>query len=159
MFVKILPLVWHRFVISLLAFFSFVASAVAQGETTLRVHFIDVGYADAILLEFSPPAGRGLPADTTTMLVDAGDAKHSSRLISYLKSHQIKKIDTVVITHPHQNHFGGLRKIAAASFMACRRWVSSSAALDSLAAPWPCPQVLESHLVLPEPQSPRDDVH
>jgi len=53
------------------------------------------------------------------MLVDAGDAKHSSprrepagRLISYLESHQIRNVDTVVITHPHQNHFGGLRALA-----------------------------------------------
>ncbi|OGX30139.1 MAG: hypothetical protein A2705_00305 [Omnitrophica WOR_2 bacterium RIFCSPHIGHO2_01_FULL_52_10] len=78
----------------------------------LRAHFIDVGYADAILLEFPPPAGRGLSADATTMLVDAGDARHSSRLMSYLKVNQIRRIDTVVITHPHQNHFGGLRKVA-----------------------------------------------
>ena len=83
----------------------------------LRAHFIDVGYADAILFEFP---------DATTMLIDAGDAQDSSsrshrspegeeptgRLISYLKSHQIQKIDTVVITHPHRNHFGGLRKVA-----------------------------------------------
>lgn len=85
----------------------------------LRAHFIDVGYADAILLEFPPPTGRGLPADATTMLVDAGDASHSSsrreptgRLMFYLKANQIREIDTVIITHPHQNHFGGLRKIA-----------------------------------------------
>lgn len=105
------------------------ATVPAQADVRpLRMHFIDVGYADAILLELPPPAGRGLLADATTMLVDAGDAKHSSssprpearresrrptgRLISYLKSHQIRKVDTVVITHPHQNHFGGLRKIA-----------------------------------------------
>ncbi len=110
------------------------ATVPAQADVRpLRAHFIDVGYADAILLELPPPAGRGLPADTTTMLVDAGVAKHSSssprpevprgggafgrrepagRLISYLKFHQIRKIDAVVITHPHQNHFGGLRKVA-----------------------------------------------
>lgn len=116
MFAKIPALVLRRFVICLVMSFFFVAPAVVQGEPILRAHFIDAGYADAILLE--------LP-DRTMMLVDAGDAKHSSsrshrspegeeptgRLISYLESHQIKKIDTVVITHPHQNHFGGLRKI------------------------------------------------
>ena len=69
----------------------------------LRAHFIDVGYGDAILIEFQ---------DTTTMLIDAGETRYSSRLMSYLKANQIRKIDTVVITHPHQNHFGGLRKIA-----------------------------------------------
>ena len=64
---------------------------------------MDVGYGDAILIEFQ---------DTTTMLIDAGETRYSSRLMSYLKANQIQKIDTVVITHPHQNHFGGLRKVA-----------------------------------------------
>ncbi len=78
----------------------------------LRVHFIDAGYADAIFLEFPPSAGRSLPADATTMIVDAGGTRDVPRLISYLKDHQIQKIDTAVITHPHRNHFGGLRKVA-----------------------------------------------
>jgi len=94
------------------------ATVPAQADVRpLRAHFIDVGYADAILFEFP---------DATTMLIDAGDAQDSSsrshrspegeeptgHLISYLKSYQIQKIDTVVITHPHRNHFGGLRKVA-----------------------------------------------
>ncbi len=86
------------------AFFSFAALALAQSEPVLRAHFIDVGYADAILLE--------LP-DDTTMLIDAGDRQHSSELLSYLEVNQIHRIDIAVITHPHANHFGGLRKIAA----------------------------------------------
>ena len=48
----------------------------------LRAHFIDVGYGDAILIEFQ---------DTTTMLIDAGETRYSSRLMSYLKANQIRK--------------------------------------------------------------------
>lgn len=65
---------------------------------------MDVGHGDAVLIEFQ---------DTTTMLIDAGETRYSSRLMSYFKANQIRKIDTVVITHPHRNHFGGLRKIAS----------------------------------------------
>lgn len=111
MFAKITRPIWRRVSISLLVLFFLAAPGWAQVRP-LRAHFIDVGYADAILLEFPPPAGRGLPADATTMLVDAGDTRDASRLISYLKAHQIQKIDTAVITHPHRNHFGGLRKVA-----------------------------------------------
>ena len=47
----------------LLVFLFLAVTAPVQGESVLWVHFIDVGYADAILLE--------LPS-ATTMLVDAG---------------------------------------------------------------------------------------
>ena len=88
----------------LLVFLFWAVTAPARGESVLRAHFIDVGYADAILLEFP---------DDTTMLIDAGDRQHSSDLLSYLEANQVQRIDIAVITHPHANHFGGLRKIAA----------------------------------------------
>lgn len=72
-------------------------------EWPLRVHFVDVGYADAILLE--------LP-DTSTILVDAGEEKTAVRLLTYLRQHHITQINTAVITHPHRNHFAGFKKIA-----------------------------------------------
>lgn len=73
-------------------------------QPPLRVHFVNVGYADAILLEFS---------DATTMLVDAGEEKTAGQLLGYLRRHCVTHIDTVVITHPHRNHFAGFKKIAA----------------------------------------------
>lgn len=65
----------------------------------LRVHFLDVGYADAILIEFP---------DQTNMIIDAGDESSGEKVTAYLKKRNITRIDTVLITHPHQNHFGGL---------------------------------------------------
>ena len=56
---------------------------------------------------FLLPAARGPPRGRAF-----GRREPAGRLISYLKFHQIRKIDAVVITHPHQNHFGGLRKVA-----------------------------------------------
>ena len=65
----------------------------------LRVHFLDVGYADAIFIEFP---------DQTNMIIDVGDESSGEKVTAYLKKRNITRIDTVLITHPHQNHFGGL---------------------------------------------------
>lgn len=75
----------------------FLSLAMAQ-EPVMNVHFVDVGYADAILIEW--PGGQ-------TMLIDAGDRAHAERLADYLRSYEIERIDTLMITHPHDNHFGG----------------------------------------------------
>lgn len=64
----------------------------------LRVHFIAVGYGDAVLIEFP---------DHTAMLVDAGPRESSVALKKYLKEKGIHTIHSAVISHPHENHFGG----------------------------------------------------
>jgi competence protein ComEC len=70
----------------------------------LRVHVIDVGQGDAILLEF--PGGQ-------TALVDAGpltpgfDAGERT-VVPYLRRLGIRKIDELVVTHPHSDHLGGV---------------------------------------------------
>lgn len=65
---------------------------------TLRVHFIMVGYGDAILIE--------LPGKKN-VLIDAGTQKYAPALLDYLRSRNIFEIDTAILTHPHDNHFGG----------------------------------------------------
>ena len=63
-----------------------------------NIHFIDVGYGDAILIE--------LP-DDKTILIDAGDQYNANYLVEYLSALKIKDLDAVILTHPHKNHFGG----------------------------------------------------
>ncbi len=65
----------------------------------LRIHFLNVGYADSILVEL--PDGR-------IVLIDGGDLDDGARLSDYLKAHRVRNIDALIITHPHVNHFGGL---------------------------------------------------
>ncbi|MFB5664128.1 ComEC/Rec2 family competence protein [Alteribacillus sp. HJP-4] len=65
----------------------------------MKVHFIDVGQGDSILIE--GPAGE-------TMLIDGGDYEASGKVISYLKENGIESLDWVVATHPHTDHIGGL---------------------------------------------------
>jgi competence protein ComEC len=71
----------------------------------LRVTFLDVGHGNASLVEF--PGGR-------RMLIDGGgsfDGRFDfGRYVvaPFLWKNRIHKIDTVVLTHPHPDHIGGL---------------------------------------------------
>ncbi len=76
---------------------------VVSAAPRLRVHFLSVGYGDAMVLE--------LP-DQSLWLVDAGDEGYSENIAEYLSA--LKRpgevpliIEGLIITHPHKNHFGG----------------------------------------------------
>lgn len=64
----------------------------------LRVHFIDVGQGDSILIQ----------AGEQAMLVDAGTNESGSIVTGYLRSLNIAKLDYLIGTHPHEDHIGGL---------------------------------------------------
>ena len=75
----------------------------AQAEQTLEnspleVHFIDVGQADAALLQ----------CDDDVMLIDGGNVADSDLIVAYLKKLNIPHIDYMVCTHAQEDHFGGL---------------------------------------------------
>ncbi len=67
-------------------------------SSSLSVHFIDVGQADAALVTC---AGR-------TMLIDGGNKEDSDLIYTYLKKQGITRLDYVVCTHAHEDHVGGL---------------------------------------------------
>ena len=74
-----------------------------QTSRILKVIFFDVGQGDAILVLF-PHGGN--------MLIDGGERGKGERVIlPYLKKKGIRKIDTVVLTHAHSDHVGGLTAI------------------------------------------------
>lgn len=68
----------------------------------LKAHFIDVGQADSIFIEL--PNGQSL-------LIDAGESKNGSQIVSYIKSLGYSQIDYVVATHPHADHIGGMTTV------------------------------------------------
>ena len=71
----------------------------------LKVHFLDVGQADSILLQV--PGGKNI-------LVDAGNNDDGSLVTGYLNQLGIKKIDFLVGTHPHEDHIGGMDNVIKA---------------------------------------------
>lgn len=68
--------------------------SVFASDKLLKVHFIDVGQADSILIQ--APNGKN-------MLIDAGETKDNA-VLSYLNNLGIKRLDTVIATHPHNDH-------------------------------------------------------
>lgn len=63
----------------------------------LKVHYIDVGQGDSILVQ----------KNNENMLIDTGTNASTDKLISYLKNQGVKRIDYLVLTHPHEDHIGG----------------------------------------------------
>ncbi|WP_060210295.1 MBL fold metallo-hydrolase [Sporosarcina koreensis] len=68
----------------------------------LKVHFIDVGQGDAILIQ--SPNGKN-------MLVDGGPKSAGKHVVDFLKAKGVKKLDYVVATHPDADHIGGLIEV------------------------------------------------
>ena len=70
----------------------------------LTAHFIDVGQADATLLQFQDED------EEVNILIDTGDWTQTDA-VSYLHSKNIEAIDIIAISHPHADHIGQLDKI------------------------------------------------
>ena len=89
-------------------------AAVGEVNGDLRVTVLDVGQGDSILVQ--APGGR-------TMLVDGGgmpgqeasgyDIGHEV-VVPALMARGVTKIDVLVITHPHDDHVGGLPAVVEA---------------------------------------------
>ena len=45
------------------------------------------------------------------MLIDCGSASQGKNLVKSIKKRNIEKIDYVFITHPHEDHMGGMNEI------------------------------------------------
>jgi len=84
--------VWILFI-----FVLFTLSVAAQSQS-LKIHFLDVGEGDSILIE--APNGE-------TALIDAGNLITGSKVVRYLNNKNIYDLDHLIFTHPHLDHIGG----------------------------------------------------
>ncbi len=70
-------------------------------DEIIEVHFIDVGQGDSIYIK----------QGDSHMLIDGGDVAYRDRVVDYLESKGVHKLDYVIGTHPHADHIGGLDKV------------------------------------------------
>jgi len=81
-----------------------VTGDVPSFEGKLAVVVLDVGQADSILVV--TPSGK-------TALIDAGNSQDDADkvILPYLRKNRIQRLDYLVLTHPHQDHVGGMPEI------------------------------------------------
>ena len=91
---------WQR----VFAFFGLSDFSAAADSAPLSVHVLDVGKADSILIE----------CNSKYLLVDGGTADRGSSVVAYLKRRGVKSLETVVNTHPDEDHIGGLANVLQA---------------------------------------------
>ena len=78
------------------------AGALYGQDDTLRVHTVDVGYGDCFIIENSTSESP------QNILIDAGTDNKAKKILKYLTKRKLLPIDWVIITHPHDDHYGGL---------------------------------------------------
>ncbi|KMT22762.1 ComEC/Rec2 family competence protein [Clostridium cylindrosporum] len=91
--------------ILLLSVLIFVGCAQKESISTspqLEVSVIDVGQGDAIFIK---------TPDRKNILIDTGSKDEKDKLYSFLSSKDIKNIDILVGTHPHEDHIGNMPSV------------------------------------------------
>ena len=78
--------------------FIFALAPSASPSENLTAHFIDVGQGDSILLQFK----------NKSLLIDGGPPEMGPRLEEYLRAQNVSRLDLLILTHPHDDHIGGL---------------------------------------------------
>ena len=70
-------------------------------EDLTRIHVIDVGQGNAILIQ----------AGELYALMDGGDVETADILVDYLREQGVSSLEYVIATHPHADHIGGLDEV------------------------------------------------
>ena len=97
-----------------------------EEPSSFSIHFIDVGQADAALIQ----------CDGEAMLIDGGNKGDSNTIYSVLKQAGISHLKMVVGTHAHEDHIGGLPgafNYATADLTLCATTDYNSDAFDDFA--------------------------
>jgi competence protein ComEC len=102
----------HRFAFAvstaILATVTAAPTALAQGKGSLRIAAIDVEGGQATL--FVAPGGQSLLVDTGWAAHEGRDA---DRIVAAAKEMGLSRIDTVLLTHYHTDHAGGVPQLVA----------------------------------------------
>lgn len=92
---------WRRGPAAAAAVLAFLAAShPLWGQSVLKIHQINVTFGDAALIEFP---------DGTKWLIDTGDVGESgTRVYNYLVAHGVTELHTIVASHFHEDHIGGI---------------------------------------------------
>ena len=85
-------------------------SVAAQTRTTLDIYVVDVEGGNATL--FASPSGESLLIDTGNLGPEAS-VRDAERIIAAVKDAGLTRIDNLITTHWHGDHFGGMAEVAA----------------------------------------------
>jgi competence protein ComEC len=85
-------------------------SAAAQTRTTLDIYVVDVEGGNATL--FVSPSGESLLIDTGNLGAEAS-VRDAERIMAAVKDAGLARIDHLITTHWHGDHFGGMAELAA----------------------------------------------
>lgn len=74
---------------------------VKPSDGEMAVSFIDVGQGDCELIS----------VNGYNILIDCGDADNIDSVIGFLKYSGVERLNLVIVTHPHDDHYGGMYKL------------------------------------------------
>ena len=94
---------WLLIIILMLSNYILYSNIWSLAHPKCTVSVIDVGQGDAILIEFSNSKRMLIDAGPLSQKFDAGERT----VVPFLKREGISKLDFLLITHPHIDHFGG----------------------------------------------------
>ena len=69
-----------------------------EGEAKLKMHVIDVGQGDAVLMQ----------CGERNVLIDCGEDGMGNTVLDYLHRAGVSHLDWLIGTHPHSDHIGGM---------------------------------------------------
>lgn len=82
------------------------APAAVETAKELTVKMLNVGQGDAILIE----------TPEQTVLIDTSDLDEQDKLRAELQKAGVKRIDKLILTHPHADHIGGVEGVVLKDF-------------------------------------------
>lgn len=98
-----IPLFYPLVILALVILAGVSAGWAARTDRALTVVVFDVGQGDSLLVT---------TPDGLRMMIDGGTAEGFARGVQpYLKANAVDRIDLLVLTHPHEDHLGGLLKM------------------------------------------------
>ena len=97
---KLFKLIILLFII-ILSLFLYQINDTNNYKNQMSVHYIDVGQGDCILIQ----------VNNKNLLIDSGPSSNRKELLDYLEKLNIKKLDYIIATHPHEDHIGNMDTI------------------------------------------------